>query len=107
MSKFEERGKAFENHFHHKVDVNLAIKAKSYKMLGFWAAYLLGIKSQDEAVNYALELVIFEYDPNHKGTAVDKLMRDFADNKVNLNRLDIEDKLEEFKQQAHAEIMGE
>ncbi len=107
MTKFEERAKAFENHFHHKVDVNLAIKAKAYKMLGFWAAGLLGITNQDEVVNYAMELVIFEYDHSHQGTAIDKLVQDFAQNNINVSRFDIEDKLEESKQQAYAEIMGE
>lgn len=107
MTKFEEREKAFENHFHHKVDVNLAIKAKAYKMLGFWAAGLLGITNQEGVVNYAMELVIFEYDPSHQGTAIDKLMQDFAHGNLNVSRFDIEDKLEECKRQASAEIMGE
>lgn len=107
MTDMQGRGKAFEEHYHYKVDRNISIKAKSYKCMGLWVAEVLGILDADKAIDYAMELVIYEYDPKHEGNAIDKIMADFKKKGATYDRYDVEDKLEEFRQKARKEIVGE
>ncbi len=56
MSTFNDREKAFENKFAHDAEMQFKADAKRNKLLGLWAAELLG-RSGDEAADYAKEVV--------------------------------------------------
>jgi site-specific DNA recombinase len=51
MSTFNDREKAFENKFAHDADMQFKADAKRNKLLGLWAAELLG-RSGDDAAAY-------------------------------------------------------
>ena len=51
MTTFDEREKAFENKFEHDMELQFKARARSNKLLGLWAAGLLG-KSGEAAEAY-------------------------------------------------------
>ena len=56
MSGFDDRSDAFEKKFAHDAELQFKVEARRNKLLGLWAASLLG-KSADEAAAYATEVV--------------------------------------------------
>lgn len=56
MPTFDDRENAFENKFAHDSEMQFKAEARRNKLLGLWAAELLG-KSGDEAAAYAREVI--------------------------------------------------
>ena len=56
MSTFEDRENAFENKYAHDAQMQFKAEARRNKLLGLWAAELLG-KTGDDANAYATEVV--------------------------------------------------
>ena len=61
MSTFDDRENAFENKFAHDEDMKFKAEARCNKLLGLWAAELLG-KSGDEAEAYAKAVIIADFE---------------------------------------------
>ncbi len=61
MSTFDDRENAFENKFAHDAEMRFKAEARRNKLLGLWAADLLG-KSGDEAEAYAAEVVRADFE---------------------------------------------
>lgn len=61
MSTFDDRENAFENKFAHDAQMQFKAEARRNKLLGLWAAELLG-KSGDEAEAYAKEVVKSDFE---------------------------------------------
>lgn len=56
MTTFDKRGEAFEKRFAHDEELRFKANARRNKLLGLWAAELLG-KTGDEAQVYARSVV--------------------------------------------------
>lgn len=56
MPTFDDRANAFENKFAHDADMQFKAEARRNKLLGLWAAGLLG-KDSDAAADYAREVI--------------------------------------------------
>ncbi|MFT4784266.1 MAG: hypothetical protein ACI9IV_002009 [Paracoccaceae bacterium] len=56
MTTFDNRENAFENKFAHDAEMQFKADARRNKLLGLWAADLMG-KSAEEAASYATEVV--------------------------------------------------
>ncbi len=56
MSSFDDRANAFETKFAHDADMQFKAEARRNKLLGLWAADLMG-KSRDDADAYAREVI--------------------------------------------------
>ena len=56
MSQFKDRENAFENKFAHDEEMQFKANARRNKLLGLWAAELMGIEG-DAADEYAKEVV--------------------------------------------------
>ena len=61
MSSFDERQNAFENKYAHDAEMQFKAEARRNKLLGLWAAELLG-KSGDDAASYAAEVVKSDFE---------------------------------------------
>ena len=61
MSSFDDRESAFENKFVHDAETQFKMDAHTNKLLGIWAAGLLG-KSGQDAANYALEVIKSDFE---------------------------------------------
>ena len=56
MTSFDDRAKAFESKFAHDAEMLFKAEARRNKLLGLWAAHLLG-KSEEEAAVYVTEVI--------------------------------------------------
>lgn len=61
MSKFRDRGKGFEAKFAHDEELNFKIAARRNKLLGLWAAELMGLMG-DDATAYAVEVIKSDFE---------------------------------------------
>ncbi len=61
MSTFDDRENAFEAKFAHDADMQFRAEARRNKLLGLWAAELLG-KSGDAATDYAMSVVNADFE---------------------------------------------
>ncbi len=61
MTTFDDRESAFENKFAHDEEMKFRAQARANKLLGLWAAELLG-KTGDEATAYAAEVVKADFE---------------------------------------------
>lgn len=61
MSSFDDRENAFENKFAHDAEMQFKAEARRNKLLGLWAAELMG-KSGDDAQAYAKEVIAADFE---------------------------------------------
>lgn len=61
MTTFDEREAAFENKFAHDEEMKFKAQARANKLLGLWAAELLG-KSGEAAETYASEVIKSDFE---------------------------------------------
>ena len=61
MTSFDDRESAFENKFAHDEEMKFKAEARCNKLLGLWAADLLG-KSAEEAAAYAKEVIKADFE---------------------------------------------
>jgi len=78
MSTFDDRENAFENKFAHDAEMLFRAEARRNKMLGLWAADLLG-KSGDDADAYAKEVVKSDFEEAGHEDVVRKVKGDLGD----------------------------
>jgi hypothetical protein len=103
MSQFEERERAFENMFAHDEEMKFRARARRNKMLGLWAAKLLG-KEGEEADAYAMEVVRSDFsEPGHEDV-IRKLVGDLG---PRADEAEIRAKMEEFLGAAKSQLLRE
>lgn len=78
MSTFDERESAFESKFAHDEDMQFKAQARANKLLGHWAAALLG-KTGDASEAYAKEVVLSDLKEAGQEDVVQKVARDLGD----------------------------
>ncbi|MEP1518978.1 DUF1476 domain-containing protein [Ascidiaceihabitans sp.] len=61
MSTFDDRENAFENKYAHDAEMQFKVEARRNKLLGLWAAALMG-KDGDDADAYAKEVVKADFE---------------------------------------------
>jgi hypothetical protein len=61
MTTFDDRENAYENMFAHDEEMQFKAQARANKLLGLWAADLLG-KTGDEAEAYAKEVIHADFE---------------------------------------------
>ncbi|MEL6169876.1 MAG: DUF1476 domain-containing protein [Pseudomonadota bacterium] len=78
MSTFDDRESAFENKFAHDAEMQFKAEARTNKLLGLWAAELLG-KSGDDAEAYAKEVIKADFEEAGHEDVVRKVAGDLGD----------------------------
>ena len=73
MSTFDERENAYENKFAFDEETKFKIAARANKLLGLWAAELLG---KDDAEAYALEVIQSDFEEAGHEDVVRKVTAD-------------------------------
>lgn len=103
MTTFDDREHAFEAKFAHDEEMQFKAVARRNKLLGLWAAELMG-KSADEADAYAREVVKADFEEAGHEDVVRKVAGDLgslADDAT------IRAKMEELLTVAKSQIMNE
>jgi hypothetical protein len=77
MTTFDDREKAFEHKFEHDMELQFKARARSNKLLGLWAAGLMG-KSGADAEAYSQTIVMADFEEPGDHDVVRTLMRDLA-----------------------------
>lgn len=76
MSNFDNRQKGFEGKFAHDQELQFKATARRNKLLGLWAAGLMG-KSADEADAYANEVIKADFEEAGDDDVFRKVRADF------------------------------
>jgi hypothetical protein len=76
MSGIDDRGDAFENKFAHDEALQFKAEARRNKLLGLWAAELLG-KTGDAAQEYAKEVIRADFEEAGDEDVYRKIRADF------------------------------
>ena len=103
MALFEDRETAFEAKFAHDEEMQFRAEARRNKLVGLWAAELLG-KSGDEAAAYAAEVVGADIEEPGVEDVIRKLVKDLAGK---AEEAVIRAKLGEMLSVAKAQLLGE
>ncbi|QRZ15341.1 DUF1476 domain-containing protein [Paracoccus methylovorus] len=77
MTTFDDRERAHEAKFAHDAELNFKAEARRNRLLGEWAAGLLG-KTGDDARAYALTVVKSDFDEPGDDDVLRKLTSDLA-----------------------------
>jgi hypothetical protein len=77
MTTFDKREEGFERQFAHDEELRFKAMARRNKMLGIWAAGLLG-KSGADAETYAKEVVLADFEESGDNDVVRKVVKDLA-----------------------------
>lgn len=78
MTTFDERQRSYEAKFARDAEMNFKAEARRNRLLGEWAAGLLG-KTGDDARSYALTVVTSDFDEPGDEDVFRKLMTDIGD----------------------------
>lgn len=103
MSTFDDRENAFENKYAHDAEMLFKAEARRNKLLGLWAADLLG-KSGDDAAAYAREVVKADFEEAGHEDVVRKVSGDLGDK---VSKDEIRAKMAELMIEAKAQIADE
>ncbi len=103
MPTFDDREKAFESKFARDADMQFRAEARRNKLLGQWAAGLLG-KTGDDAASYATSVVHADFEEAGVEDVVRKVAADLAGH---ASADEIRAKLAELLPLAKAQLMDE
>ena len=103
MASFDDRADAFENKFAHDAEMQFKAEARRNKLLGLWAAGLMG-KSGDDAANYAKEVVKADFEEAGDEDVFRKIAGDLG---AKADEAAIRAKMAELTIEAKAQVMSE
>jgi hypothetical protein len=103
MTTFDDRENAFEAKFAHDSEMQFRAEARRNKLVGLWAAGLLG-KTGDEAAAYAVEVVSADFEEAGDEDVVRKVAGDLG---ARSSAEEVRMKLRELLPVAKAQLMGE
>lgn len=103
MTTFDDRENAFEAKFAHDSEMQFKAEARRNKLLGLWAAELMG-KSGDDAAAYAMEVVSADFEEAGTEDVVRKVAEDL---KGKVGADEIRAKMAELLPVAKAQLLDE
>lgn len=103
MTTFDDREHAFEAKFAHDSEMQFRAEARRNKLLGLWAAGLLG-KTGEAAEDYAKEVIAADFQEAGSEDVVRKVAADLA-GKATAD--EVRAKLTELMPVAKSQLMGE
>ena len=103
MSSYEDRENAFENKFAHDAEMQFKAEARRNKLLGLWAAELLG-KSGDDADAYAKEVIKSDFEEAGDEDVYRKVSGDLGSK---ADEATVRGKMKELMAEAKAQLLGE
>ena len=103
MTTFNDRENAFENKFAHDAEMQFKAEARRNKLLGLWAAELMG-KSGEAAAEYAKEVIRADFEEAGDEDVYRKVSGDLGDL---ANEATVRAKMAELMITAKAQLMQE
>ena len=106
MSTFDKREEGFERKFAHDEELRFKAEARRNKLLGLWAAELMGL-SGDEAQSYAKEVVKADFEEPGDEDVFRKVRGDFDAKGIEQSDHQIRRTMDELMQTAMEQIENE
>lgn len=107
MTQFEGREKAYEKEFARNEEFDFKVVARRNKLLGLWAAEKIGL-SGDDALAYAKEVIISDFEEAGDDDVYRKVKADLEAKRLNISehqiRREMEDLLSVARDQMTAEL---
>ena len=103
MTTFDDRENAFESKFAHDEELRFRVEARRNKLLGLWAAELMG-KSGEAAADYAKEVVSADFEEAGDEDVYRKVAGDLGDRAAEAT---IRAKMAELMAEAKRQVMNE
>jgi hypothetical protein len=103
MSSFDDRKDSFEKKFAHDETLRFKAEARRNKLLGMWAAKLMGIEGS-AAEEYAKSVVKADFEEAGDEDVFRKIKADFASAKIDQTDHQIRRHMEEFMAEAIQQI---
>ncbi len=103
MTLFDDREHAFEAKFAHDAEMKFRAEARRNKLLGLWAAELLG-KDSDAAAEYAREVIKADFEEAGDEDVFRKLKTDIGHM---VEDAQIRAKMEELRLEAKSQLLEE
>ena len=103
MTTFDDRERSFETKFAHDAELRFKAEARRNRLLGEWAAGLLG-KTGDEARTYALTVVTSDFEEPGEDDVFRKLSEDLAGR---ADEATIRAKMVELREEARRQVATE
>lgn len=106
MANFDDREKGFEHKYKHDKELEFKINARRNKLLGLWAAELLGLTGTD-AETYAKSVVMADFEKPGEEDVVEKVVADFAAKGVDMSAHRVRKHMGELMAEARKQVMSE
>ena len=106
MSSFDEREKGYEKKFAHDEELKFKATARRNKLLGLWAAELMG-KSGDEADEYAKGVVLADLEEPGEEDVFRKVRGDFDAANIDQSDHQIRRNMDELMDEAVKQVESE
>lgn len=106
MNQFNDRERAFESKFAHDEELKFKVDARRNKLLGLWAAELLG-KQGDEAAAYAKEVVKADFEEAGDEDVYRKVKQDLDAAHVDISEHRVRRAMEDTLTEAKRQVMEE
>ena len=103
MASIDDRKKGFENKFAHDAELQFKVEARRNRLLGEWAAELLG-KEGDEKSAYAKEVVKADFEEAGDDDVMRKVAGDLGEK---VPAAEIRAKMDMLMEEAKLQIMKE
>lgn len=106
MTSFNDRETAFENKFKHDKELEFKVNNRRNKLLGLWAAKLMGIDGAD-AEAYAKNVVASDFEKPGDHDVLAKVLADFKAKNVDISEHRLRKHMDELLATAKQQIMTE
>lgn len=104
MTTFDDREAGFENKYAHDADFEFRVVARRNKLLGLWAADLLGM-NPEEANAYAKSVIQADFEESGHEDVFRKVMGDLAKHDLTITDLDVRAAMEAKLVEARRQLM--
>lgn len=106
MTTFDEREKGFEAKYKHDQELQFKVTARRNKLLGLWAAELLGM-ADSEAAAYAKEVIASDFEEPGDDDVLRKVFGDLQAKSVDKSEHQVRKRMDELMDEARRQIMEE
>ncbi|OUS18969.1 hypothetical protein A9Q97_00040 [Rhodospirillales bacterium 47_12_T64] len=106
MTNISDREKAFEDKYHHDEELQFKTEARRNKLLGLWAADLMGLTG-DAANEYAKTVVKADLIEPGEEDVKQKVLKDFQSRNVDKSEHQLERTMAELMVEAKKQMMTE
>lgn len=103
---FTDRQKAFEEKFKHDQELQFRVEVRRNKLLGLWAAELMGMKAE-EAEAYARDVISTDLSEPGVDDIVRKILGNFQEKNIDFSEHRLRKKIDELQATAKQQIMNE